>query len=329
MKKNLFALVMVSAAVIAAAVAAIKVSINRSEEAKAYAEAEAAKADAKAAEAKKARAEADIESDKRRAAEAKEKAEKDALAARKLEKETAEINAKEAADRKAIAEAEADAEDAKAEAARAVKEEAKSKADAAREEQLKAKHLAAAEASRAEAAASKLEQEKLKADKIIAEAKLLELQKIDFETLERDLSEWKLDLEERERALKPEKTITDLAWAGGMEDSIVDEHGDLKKKVKVQYDPEKDMELPETSRKLAKTERIANEKHAKRSESTRSAIVASMEKLYTDALKDGRVIDAEFYKKSILTMYPDWKLTLDVTNSASKVESAPLREAKK
>ena len=32
-----------------------------------------------------------------------------------------------------------------------------------------------------------------------------------------------------------------------------------------------------------------------------------MERLYVAALKEGRVIDADFYKKSIKSMYPDWE----------------------
>ena len=32
-----------------------------------------------------------------------------------------------------------------------------------------------------------------------------------------------------------------------------------------------------------------------------------MERLYVQAVKDGRVIDAEHYKQNILLMYPDWK----------------------
>ena len=66
------------------------------------------------------------------------------------------------------------------------------------------------------------------------------------------------------------------------------------------------MTLPPQSRALAKTQRIVREKHDARAEATRSSIVFSLEALYVAALKDGRVIDADFYKKSILSMYPDW-----------------------
>ena len=164
------------------------------------------------------------------------------------------------------------------------------------------------ERAKAEAEAAKLATEKLKADKIIAEAKLLELRKTDFETLQRDLLEWKLDLEERERALQPERTIADLAWAGGTEDSVIDENGNLKKQVREPYDPEKDSTLPVQSRRLAKAQRIVGERQSAHSKQVRDEIVKSIEKLYVDALKEGRVIDADFYKKSLLSMYPDWVL---------------------
>ena len=187
------------------------------------------------------------------------------------------------------------------------KDEAKAKMAEAKSAEAKAREDAAAEQAKADAEAAKLAAEKLKADKIIAEAKALELRKIDYETLERDLLEWKLDLEEREKALKPEKTIASLDWAGGMEDTVIDDKGNLHKQVKTQYDPEKDETLPRQSRQLARTDRLVREKQAELAEGTRASILASMESLYVSALKDGRTIDADFYKKSILTMYPDWK----------------------
>ena len=145
----------------------------------------------------------------------------------------------------------------------------------------------------------------------MAEAKALELRKVDYETLERDLLEWKLDLEERERALRPEKTIADLAWAGGAEDTVFDDKGNLTKQVKKVYDPETDMELPAETRRLARTNRKLREAQDSKLADTRNAVVKTMEKLYVSALKEGRVIDADFYKKNILVMYPDWKFKGD------------------
>jgi len=181
------------------------------------------------------------------------------------------------------------------------------KAETAKSEQQKAKSQATAEAAKAEAESARLATEKLRADKILAEAKILELRKIDFETLERNLLEWKADLEERERALKPEKTISDLSWAGGADDSVMDENGEIHKQIKVVYDPEKDRSLPAESRRLMRAQRIVREDHTNLVATVRLSTIASLERLYVRALKDGRVIDADFYKKSILSMYPDWK----------------------
>lgn len=312
MNSKLISIISVSLAVVAAAVAAIVVSANRADEAKAYAEAEAAQADAEAAQAKSDRAQADAERAKQKAAEANAKAKAD-------EKAAAEANAKAqadekaaAADNKAAAEANAKARQAEADAARAIRDAAKLTNETARVERERAKANVAEEQAKAEAEAAKLAQEKLKADRIIAEAKTLELRKIDYETLERDLLEWKLDLEERERALKPEKSVADLAWAGGMEDTIIDEKGNVTKQVKKAYDPEKDMELPEQSRRLAKTERRIREAQDAKTADARATVVRTMEKLYVSALKEGRVIDADFYKKNILIMYPDWKFKGEV-----------------
>ena len=307
MNSKLISIIAVCLAVIAAGTAAVVVSIKRSDEAKAYAEAEAAAADKAAAVAKKAAKETESESEKRRTAEQNAKAKADELAAQKLAKETATIEAKTAADNKAAAEANAKAEREKADAVRAERDKAKAQAQTAKAEQLKARDQAAAEAAKAEAEASKLAQEKLKADKIIAEAKLLELRKTDFLTLERELMEWKRDLEERERALQPEKTIADLSWAGGTEDTIIDADGNVKKQEKRVYDPEKDMSIPAESRKLARVNRRVREKHEAQAGVTRGSVVSSLESLYVSALKDGRTIDAEFYRQSILSMYPDWK----------------------
>ena len=300
-------IVAVSLAVVVAAIAAIVVSANRADEAKAYAEAEAAQADQAAAEAKTERAQADAEIAKRQAAEANEKAKADELAAAEANKRAKAAEQTAAADNKAAAEANAATERAKAESLRAVRDAAKATNETARIELQRTKEIAAAEQAKADAETAKLAQEKLKNEAKIAEAKAMELRKIDYETLERDLLEWKLDLEERERALKPEKTIADLEWAGGMEDTIIDDKGNVTKQVKKVYDPEKDMELPEQSRRLARTNRKLREEQDAKTADTRSTVVKTMEKLYVSALKEGRVIDADFYKKNILIMYPDWK----------------------
>ena len=311
MNSKLISIIAVCLAVIAAGAAAVIVSINRANEAKSYEEAEASAADLAAAEAKKAAKETEAESEKRRTAVAKEKAAADELAAQKLAKEKAQLDAKTAADNKAAAEANAKAEREKADAVRAERDKVKAQAEKAKAEQLKAREQAAAAAAKAAEETASLEKEKLKADKILAEAKLLELRKTDFQTLERELMAWKMDLEERERALQPEKTIADLSWAGGTEDTIIDADGNVKKREKKVYNPEMDMSIPAESRKLAHVNRLVREKHETLAGATRGSVIGSLEALYVSALKDGRTIDAEFYKQSILSMYPDWKFKGD------------------
>ena len=323
MKLKAISIIVLGLAVIAAAVSAAVVYTNRTKAEQARADAAASKADAEAAKVRAAEKNAAAEAEKRRAAEAKQKAEADAKETAKLERAKAAEEAKAAADKKAAAEASAKAERAKADAARAARDEAKAKAEAAKAEQAAAKENAAAEEAKAEAEAAKLAMEKLKAEKVIAEAKLMELQKIDFETLARDLTEWKADLEERERALQPEKTIADLSWAGGMEDTIIDADGNVKKQEKVVYDPETDRSIPYESRRLAREERLVREDVAKRSSEVRSAVVGTLESLYRQALAEGRVIDADFYRANLKSLYPDWEFSLE-----SPVEGAKVKEGK-
>lgn len=214
-------------------------------------------------------------------------------------------------------EAEAAAEEAKsrAEEARSRAEEAKAIAAKARDEKEKAKIQAEAEELRARAEADKLAAEKLKSEKILSQAKLLELRKIDFETLERELLEWNASLEERERALQPEKTVADLSWAGGTEDSVIDEKGNVTKLAKEPYLAEKDRSLPKADRALAKTERLVDEAFVAGEAQSREKLVKSLEKLYIRALKDERITDADFYRKSILSISPDWKFAVPQENA--------------
>ena len=301
------AIVAVSLAVIVAAIAAIVVSANRADEAVAYREAADTEESIIAATNKIAQAYKEAKRAEERAAEANAKAKADERAAAEANAKAQADEKAAAADKKAAAEANADAEEVKAEAARAIRDAAKLTNDTARIERERAKDLAAAAQANADAEASKLATEKLRSEAKIAEAEALKLRKTNYEELERNLLEWKLDLEERERALTPEKTIADLEWAGGMEDTIIDDKGNVTKQVKKVYDPEKDMALPAESRRLARANRKVREKQDARIAEARENVVKTMEGLYVSALKDGRVIDADFYKKNILIMYPDWK----------------------
>ena len=39
----------------------------------------------------------------------------------------------------------------------------------------------------------------------------------------------------------------------------------------------------------------------------RTRAIAPLEKLYVAALKDGRTVDAEYYRTVLKSMYPDWE----------------------
>ena len=299
--------------VIAAAVAGVIVTNNRAAEARAkVAKAESEEARA-ASEAKRARSEESAEAsraavaqseavaaaEKRRAAEATREAEKLALARAKEE------NAK----------AESDAAAAKFRASEAADLRAaeKARSDAAKAEAEKVVAIAEADARRAEAeaqsAADKLAAEKLRADALIAEASALELRRIDFETLERELVEFQQELDERERALHPDKTAADLTWVGEREADVIGGETNRVRRTSKSL-PENDAELPRESRALAKAERLALEADAARAAQLRSDLVESLERLYVAALREDRVVDAAFYRKSLKSLYPDWELNL-------------------
>lgn len=307
MNQKTLTIVLCAAAVILAAVAAIVVNVKRADTAQSYAEARIAEADRAAAEAKEARATADAEAERRRTAEAEAKRRSAAAEEAKESREKAALDRKTAEDNRAIAEAEARRVEAEAETARARRDEARLAAETARNEKEKAERQAAAEQAKAETELSKLQSQRMKDERIIAEAKLLELRKIDFETFERELIDWKHELDERERALKPEKTIVDLAWAGGEEDSVIDENGNISKQAKSASLPEDDPSLPKETRNLAKANREVSEDMGRRLDEVKSAVLDSLERAYAQALKDGRVIDADYYRKGIRSMYPDWK----------------------
>ena len=307
LNQKIITVIAVSLAVVVAAIAAIVVSANRADEAKAYADAEIAEADFAAATNKAAQAEASAARARKAEAEANRQAKADERAAAEANAKAQADERNAAADNKATAEAKAAEVKAEADKARLQREVAMMSNQTVRAELDRATKLAAAEQSKADAEAAKLAAEKLRSEAKIAEAEVLKHRKSDYEALERDLLEWKLELEERERALKPEKTIADLAWAGGVEDSVVDDKGNVTKQVKAAYDPEKDMTLSRQTRRLAKAIRKTCEAQDAEISDMRTNVVKTMEKLYVSALKEGRVIDADFYKKNILIMYPDWK----------------------
>ena len=305
---------------VAGSVAYVMDGMSREAEARLLAEAKEADA-AKAESVRKTeKAAAEKAEAEKRAAEANARAQADAKEAARLEKEAAELKLKADGENSRAKEAAAKAAEAEREKA---KLNAKAAADAARtaaDEKEKAKALANAEVAKAEAEADRLAAEKLRSEKVIAEAKALELQKIDFETWQRNLVELKQELEERERALEPEKTIADLAWVGGMDDKVVAADGTLKTVKKEKYLAENDRKLPKATRRLAKTERILSEAESGHVGAVRTNIVMTLEKLYVEAIKDDRVVDAEYYKANLKSLYPDWEFKSESNKNGNEKE---------
>lgn len=320
MRLKYLTIICVALAVIAAAVAAILVSVKRAEEARAYKEAVAAQEAKAAAEKDKQQKATEAESEKRRTAEQNARAKADELAAAKLAKETAEIEERAAAENRKAKEAESLIAKANSEAVNVKAAAEAAKAKAARDEREKAVKLAAAETAKAQAEQAKLEAERIKAEKILAEAKILELRQIDFATMQQELNAWRLDLEEREAAIRPEKTIADLAWVGGDEDMEVGSNGTVRVKMKLPYLAENDRTLPRESRRLAKVERRMREATEERARAVKTSVVKPIEKLYVEAVRENRVIDAAYYRETLKTLYPDWTFSGEENGEKEKHE---------
>lgn len=306
MNGKIISIVSVSAAVVIAAFAAIYVTNGRSAVARAELEkAELAKDAAKEAakkanaEATAARANAEAKADAAKAAEAN-------LKAKEAERETARLASEKAKTDKETALANRAKAEAEAQASSDAKQAEKAKAETARSEAEKAKSVAAAEASKAEAAEAALEKERLVAEKVIAEAKAYELKQLDLATFERELLDFKRELDERELALRPEKTIEDLVWVS-KDDTVFDENGVAKKKEKVPYLAEEDRSLPRATRALAKAERLLREESDVGLAEARATTIGVLEKLYVEALRKDQAVNAEFYRNTIKSTYPDWK----------------------
>ena len=52
----------------------------------------------------------------------------------------------------------------------------------------------------------------------------------------------------------------------------------------------------------------------------RSAVVGTLESLYRQALAEGRVIDADFYRANLKSLYPDWEFSLESPEEGAKVK---------
>ena len=306
MNAKIVAIVAVCAAVIAAGVSGVVISMQRADAARAAADKAASEETIANKRAKEAEIERATAAAKAREEEAKAEKEKAALAAAEAENEKLKLEKENLLEKKAIAADERAKADAEAQKAADLK--------AAKEAELKtARENADAERAKAQAAADELA--RVEATKVIREAETMKLkysinelqaEKLRYEELNAELVEYQKELDERERALRPEKTIADLSWLPD-EDTEVDENGKAHPRKKVKMLPENDPNLPKETRELAKAERIRAQADDILKEDARARVVAPLEKLYVAAVKEGRTVDAAYYRAALKSMYPDWE----------------------
>ena len=306
MNAKIVAVVAVCAAVIAAGVSGVVISMQRADAARAAADKAASEETIANKRAKEAEIERATAAAKAREEEAKAEKEKAALAAAEAENEKLKLEKENLLEKKAIAADERAKADAEAQKAADLK--------AAKEAELKtARENADAERAKAQAAADELA--RVEATKVIREAETMKLkysinelqaEKLRYEELNAELVEYQKELDERERALRPEKTIADLSWLPD-EDTEVDENGKAHPRKKVKMLPENDPNLPKETRELAKAERIRAQADDILKEDARARVVAPLEKLYVAAVKEGRTVDAAYYRAALKSMYPDWE----------------------
>lgn len=306
MNSKIVSIIAICAAVIVAGVAGVVISMQRADAARAAADKAASEETVASKRARTAELERATAEQNARAAEAKAESEKTALAAAEAENERMKLENEGLAEKRALA---AD-ERAKADA------EAKKAADlkAAKEIELKvAKEVADGERAKAQASADELA--RVEATKAIREAETLKLkvsmaelaaEKQRYEELNAELLDYQKELDERERALRPEKTIADLSWLPD-EDTDVDESGKAHPRKKEPKLPENDPTLPKETRALAKADRIRAQADGIIEKDARARAVAPIEKLYVAAVKEGRTVDAEYYRTVLKSMYPDWE----------------------
>ena len=306
MNAKIVAIVAVCVAVIAAGISGVVISMQRADAARAAADKAASEETIASKRAKEAELERAKAEQNARAAEAKAEKEKTALAAAEKENENLRLENENLAEKRALAAEERAKADAEAKKAADLK--------AAKDAELKiAKENADAERAKAQASADELE--RVEATRAIREAETLKLkvsmaelaaEKQRYEELNAELLEYQKELDERERALRPEKTIADLAWLPD-EDTEVDENGRARPRKKEPKLPENDPTLPKETRELAKANRIRAQADDILSETSRTRVVTTIEKLYVAAVKDGRTVDAAYYRTVLKSMYPDWE----------------------
>ena len=306
MNAKIVSIIAICVAVIAVGVSGVVISMQRADAARAAADRAASEETIATKRAREAELERATAAQNTRAEEAKAEKEKAALAAAEAENKRLKLESENLATKKAIAADERATADAEARKAADLK--------AAKDAELKAaKELADGERAKAQAAADELA--RVEATKAIREAETLKLkvsmaelaaERQRYEELNAELLEYQKELDERERALRPEKTIADLSWLPD-EDTEVDENGKAHPRKKVKMLPENDPNLPKETRELAKAERIRAQADDILKEDARARVVAPLEKLYVAAVKEGRTVDAAYYRAALKSMYPDWE----------------------
>ena len=306
MNAKLVSIIAICTAVTAAGISGVVISMQRADAARAAADKAASEETIASKRAREAELERATATQNARTAEAKAASEKTALAAAEAENEKLKLENENLAEKRALAaeeRAKADAEANKASDLKAAKDaELKTAKENADAERAKAQ-AAADELARAEATKAIREAETLKLKVSMAE---LAAEKQRYEELNAELLEYQKELDERERALRPEKTIADLSWLPD-EDTEVDENGRAHPRKKEPKLPENDPTLPKETRELAKANRMRAQADGILEKDARARAVAPIEKLYVAAVKEGRTVDAEYYRTVLKSMYPDWE----------------------
>lgn len=298
-----FAAIAFAVALVVASAATAYVFYSRGEEArllalKAESDEEAARLALKKAKTEESAAKAREESARLEALAAAENRKASEAAS-----EAAAFDAERAKSEAAIQEAAKIAARENSAAAIAERDAKKSLAAAAKDAAEKARAEESAETARLAAAQAALEKERLSSGRVIAEAKLFEARQIDLAALERDLLEFKAALDERERALRPEKTTADLQWVGEREPDLIG--GDTNRVKRAEKPaPENDPSLPRATRELSRVLRAVSESSAEREEETKRVAYSRLERLRERAVREDRMIDADYYRKCIESMYP-------------------------
>jgi len=306
MNAKIVAIVAVCVAVVVAGISGVVISMQRADAERAAADRAASEETIATKRTKEAELERATAAARAREEEAKAEKEKAALAAAEAENEKLKLENESDAAKKAIAAEERAIAEAEAQKAADIRKAKEAELKTAREN---------ADAERAKAQAAADERARAEATKAIREAETLKLkysinelqaEKLRYEELNAELLDYQKELDERERALRPEKTIADVSWLPD-DDIDIDENGRPRPKKKKPYLAENDPNLSAETRELAKASRIRAQADDILAKDSRKRVVAPIEKLYVAAVKEGRTVDAAYYRAALKSMYPDWE----------------------